>query len=163
MTRNGLHATTVALKQCPAFEAAVQKILRSHGHSELRPQLAENVISQRVYYARRNDTILHRLLALSMHWTQHHRRRACKRVRNTFPGIGSQMVSLSSKAGANRGGHTDAETEARRGGANLVSAVRLLYDRIGMEDVTLVNERTFVFSVAVTPEFMTNDEFTARE
>lgn len=55
---------------------------------------------------------------------------------------------------SNKGSHTDAENQARRGGATLVNAARILYDRISMEDVTGADERTFVFSATVTPEFM---------
>ena len=55
---------------------------------------------------------------------------------------------------SNKGSHTDAENQARRGGATLVNAARILYDRISMEDVTGADERTFIFPTIVTPAFV---------
>ena len=251
MTQHGLHINSVALKDYPEFEAAVRDIIRSDRHSELRPQSAENIISQREYYAHRNeDTILHRLVPLiikeqylaevkahvagsleealsstplaegveegkkyvSRYWFADGVDVAVnEEFRKTFlpssiddEGFGAELAAALKKEDgmtnpkpdycygirhdkfpvpngvvidadlatvmevapgqnnsfliiegkSNKGSHTDAENQARRGGATLVNAARIVHDRIGVRDVKGADDRTFVFSATMTPDLI---------
>lgn len=73
-------------------------------------------------------------------------------VMEVAPGQNNSFFIIEGKS--NKGSHTDAENQARRGGASLVNAARILHDRIGMRDVAGADYRTFVFSATVTPDFM---------
>lgn len=67
---------------------------------------------------------------------------------------GTRNVYFIIEGKSNKGNHTDAENQARRGGATLVYANRLLLERIGIPDVTGADDRSFVFSATTTPEFI---------
>ena len=251
MTQHGLHINSEALKKYPAFEATVREIIRADRHSGMRPQSADNIISQRQYYAHRNeDTILHRLVPLiikeqyltevkaqnagSLAEALNHTSSADgvkegkkyvsgywfadgvdvavnEEFRKTFlpnkideDDFGAELVAALRKEDgmtnpkpdycygirhdkfpvpndvvidtdvatimevapgqnnsffviegkSNKGSHTDAENQARRDGATLINAARMLYDRIGATDVLGADDRTFVYSATMTPEFM---------
>ena len=66
------------------------------------------------------------------------------------PGQNHSFFLIEGKS--NEGNNTDAQNQARRGGATLVNAGRKLHDWIGIEDVTGADDRTFVFSATMAPD-----------
>ncbi|KAL9627959.1 MAG: hypothetical protein Q9164_007438 [Protoblastenia rupestris] len=65
-------------------------------------------------------------------------------------GIYHPFLILEGKS--NQGKAADAQNQARRGGAILVHSLRLLLSKVGVSDVKGADERTYAFSLTMTPD-----------